>query len=62
MKVYVVMGGNYYEGHEAHTLQVFPDTHQGKVAADIYADHLQDGVEGRYDRVYMELVEVQNAV
>ena len=56
MKVIIVMGGYYYEGHAVHTMKIFSDTVKGKNAADDYSEQLK----GTYDKVYYETEEVNN--
>lgn len=56
MKVIVVMGGHYYEGYTIHTMKIFSDTVEGKKAAKAYSEQLK----GEYDKVYFEIVEVNN--
>lgn len=58
MKIYVVIGGNFYEGHEVSTLALFPNTKDGKYEAEKYSRYLQDGTLGNYDRVFFHLIEV----
>lgn len=62
MKVIVVIGGHYYAGYDPQSLKIFPNSINGEKSADEYANNIINGVINRYDRVYQEIVEIENAL